>query len=331
MCEHIDVNTCTCQAGPALFLWPWSTNTQHIASCSFSLSFPDTLWCYTGPHPAAILSRQGDHIAWCLVSLPCSVLCVPACGTDHETIEPAQLDRALAAPAASCRSWERWARVQVQSPVCWCGWLRLARRGGSWAGAGGAVRGGPAAAVCTTHQSGPSHPSVHTAVHSPAQRALATPWYHCAHRSVRARSASSPAALHKLEVKINGKHLRSDSAWPAECAIGKVKLNKFNNNHQWGAGSQIHTVPHRVIIRPLKPVSEVSVQLGVVICSNDGKTLVMTSSPCHTTTQLQSLEVEFHNLVHHKNGKSDSKCCLMLVTKAEVTKHVPKRLYTTML
>ena len=56
-----------------------------------------------------------------------------------------------------------------------CGWLRLARRGGSWAGAGGAVRGGPAAAGCTTHQSGPSHPSVHTAVHSPAQRALATP------------------------------------------------------------------------------------------------------------------------------------------------------------
>ena len=329
VCEHIDVNTCTCQAGPALFLWPRSTNTQQHHAHSHSLTHTPS--DATHARTQQLSCQDKETIARCLVSSPCSVLCVPACGTDHETIEPAQLDRALAAPAASCRSWERWARVQVQSPVWWCDWLRLARRGGSWAGAGGAVRGGPAAAVCTTHQSGPSHPSVHTAVLSPAQRALATPWYHCAHRSVRARSASSPAALHKLEVKINGKHLRSDSAWPAVCAIGKVKLNKFNNNHQWGAGSQIHTVPHRVIIRPLNPVSEVSVQLGVVICSNDGKTLVMTSSPCHTTTQLQSLEVEFHNLVHHKNGKSDSKCCLMLVTEAEVTKHVPKRLYTTML
>ena len=99
-----------------------------------------------------------------------------------------------------------------------------------------------------------------------------------------------------------------------------------------GLRGEVHIRPEgRLLVHnlPQPSLPEVSVQLRVVICSNDGKTLVMTSSPCHTTTQLLSLEVEFHNLVHHKNCKSE--CCLMLVTKVEVTKHVSKRLYTTML
>ena len=35
-------------------------------------------------HRPAPSSYLVTTIAWCLVSLPCSVLCVPACGTDHE-------------------------------------------------------------------------------------------------------------------------------------------------------------------------------------------------------------------------------------------------------
>ena len=329
VCEHIDVNTCTCQAGPALFLWPWSTNTAYSIMLILTL-FPRHPLMLHRPAPSSYLvsTRRPLPGASCHCHAVCCVC--QRVGLIMKLLnQPSWTGHWLhQLPAAAAgRGETEFKFSRLSAGAAGCGWRGAAAAGPVRAGRCGAGR---AAAVCTTHQSGPSHPSVHTAVHSPAQRALATPWYHCAHRSVRARSASSPAALHKLEVKINGKHLRSDSAWPAECAIGKVKLNKFNNNHQWGAGSQIHTVPHRVIIRPLKPVSEVSVQLGVVICSNDGKTLVMTSSPCHTTTQL-SLEVEFHNIVHHKYGKSDSKCCLMLVTEAEVTKHVPKRLYTTML
>ena len=125
-------------------------------------------------------------IAWCLESLPCSVLCVPACGTDHETIEPAQLDRALAAPAASCRSWERWARVQVQSPVWCCGWRGAAAAGPVRAGRCGAARAGASSSV---------HTSLVPATSVSTPLCTARPSAHLRHRDTIAHTAACVRVL----------------------------------------------------------------------------------------------------------------------------------------
>ena len=73
VCEHIDVNTCTCQAGPALFLWPRSTNTAHSIMLILTLLPGHPLMLHR-PAPSSYLVTT--RRPYCLVSRVIAMQCV---------------------------------------------------------------------------------------------------------------------------------------------------------------------------------------------------------------------------------------------------------------